>query len=703
MIQAEDDALDAMTYTERDPDIPVLAQYYAQTTADLGFYFDQCRRNYDDRRNLWSGKSWDLRKNSADAFPWVGASDQETHVVGERIDTHIALAMNALDRSHIKALASKMESMPRASTVSAFAKWMRSNYIRGFRTEHEKACNYGYEKGLMVSYVGWEKTERTFEQEFTLEQIREANPDIADAIETGDDDEALAEMLMQAFPKLRKSRAKKAIRQLREKGIATLVVSRSGPMDSRPFVKACAPDGEVFYPAYCMDPQRAPYVFWRQLYTAQEIERKVTNEGWDRDWADKMIENFRGVGVAELTFDTQYQNRVAGGYPRDISGNNELILVIHAYQRLVNDEDGSEGIYCTVFNPYWTGVEGEDCPAYAKMELMNGYDQYPFVTTRMSADNDRVYDLQAMPERLRGAQWQIKVERDSRIDRASLATCPPREGPAGRPPPEWGPGRYVPVRRRGEYGYAEIPRFDPGSIEIENTLAKMADRIVGLDPESPFTTIRQQFYVNKTLEHAAEVLKLAYTCFQRFGPDEVFFNVTGVPDPIQMENVQDDEFDLSITFDTLSTDPETMEARAKMMASAMQFDTAGRYDRGKFAEFLAYSIDPAFAQYILLPAEENQQKFIKAVTDDLTKIFSGIEVPAQPNGADFAMQIISGYAQQPDITQRLQSDEAFAARLQKYAEQYQFQQMQAQNATVGRIGTDPAQMGGVTTQGINQP
>jgi hypothetical protein len=100
--------------------------------------------------------------------------------------------------------------------------------------------------------------------------------------------------------------------------------------------------------------------------------------------------------------------------------------------------------------------------------------------------------------------------------------------------------------------------------------------------------------------------------------------------------------------------------------------------------------------------EENQQKLAKEVTNDLTKIFSGIEVPAQPNGAQFAMQMLQAYVQQPDIAQRAQSDGAFAARLQKYAEQYQFQLSQAQNAQIGRIGTAPAQVGGIQTQGMNQ-
>ena len=106
--------------------------------------------------------------------------------------------------------------------------------------------------------------------------------------------------------------------------------------------------------------------------------------------------------------------------------------------------------------------------------------------------------------------------------------------------------------------------------------------------------------------------------------------------------------------------------------------------------------------YVLQPAEEATAKVQKQVTDDLAKIYAGIEMPAQPNGAQIAMQMLQAYAQQPDVAQRAQSDEAFGQRLQKYAEQYQFQMQQAQNAQIGRIGTAPAEMGGIQTQGMNQ-
>jgi hypothetical protein len=138
----------------------------------------------------------------------------------------------------------------------------------------------------------------------------------------------------------------------------------------------------------------------------------------------------------------------------------------------------------------------------------------------------------------------------------------------------------------------------------------------------------------------------------------------------------------------------------KNIATLMQIDRNGRINVDKLLELLAAQINPFIADYVLQPAEEAQDKMLKDVSDDLSKIYAGIEMPARPNGAAFAMQLVQAYTQQPDVAQRLQGDEAFAARLQKYAQQYQMMQMQAQNAVTGRLGTSEANVSGVSTQNM---
>jgi hypothetical protein len=679
---------ESMIYAEDGPNVMALADAYDKCLIDLEEYFEACLRSYDDRRNLWAGKSDDLRKQGANAFPWQGASDIEVNVVGERIDAFVAILDQALQRSHIKAFPTSMASMPRASMVSGFLKWMRSSYIPNFRQQMELGANYLLEKGLMVSYVGWKREKRTYLQQVSIEEIAQVSPDLAELIVSGADDEMVFGMLQTAFPDLSSKRAKKAIMDLRKKGLAEVSVPRTS-VDC-PVVYSCAPDGEVLFPSYVTDPQRAPYVFWRTFLTSQELEKKVTSEGWDAGWVENAIERLRGKDSMYLDGE---KLKTIDRLP--ITDDNDLVMVVYGYQRLIDEEDGSEGIYCTVFHPTTEG--------FAKHELLNGYDDYPFVVTRLSNDQKRMYETQTFSDILRGAQMQIKTERDSRIDRASLATLPPLLHPAGRPPSDWGPGVRVPYRRLGEIQWGPPPPADNGSVEVEVSMTAQADRAVGLDMSNPISASRQQFVVSKFLDHVRDVLNMAWKLYQRMGPDEVFFQVTGNPNPqVMTKGSADENFSIVVNFDSQSNDPETAETQLKNMVSLVQLDRNGIMDVNKLLEFTASSINPIFADYVLQPAEEAQQKVQKNVTDDLAKIFAGIEVPAQPNGAQMAMQMIQAYVQQPDIMQRAQQDEAFGARLQKYMEQYQFQLQQMQNAEIGRIGTAPAQMGGMTTQGMEQ-
>ena len=94
----ETDNQEALIYVQDSPNVMALRDAYDRTTTDLNFYFNQCADAYDNRRNLWSGKSDDLRKNGSDAFPWKGASDQEAHVIDERINRYVSMFMSALRR-----------------------------------------------------------------------------------------------------------------------------------------------------------------------------------------------------------------------------------------------------------------------------------------------------------------------------------------------------------------------------------------------------------------------------------------------------------------------------------------------------------------------------------------------------------------------------------------------------------------------------
>ena len=686
-----DSISESLTYVGTEPDINTLRYAYDQTTVELESYFDLCRSSYDDRRNWWAGKSRDHRKHGADAFPWEGAADMEAHTIDERITRLVSLFMSSLNRSNVRAFPVESTDIPRSKVVSSFLKWMvSSGYIPRFKREMELGANYLLERGILMTYVGWQREDRKFLQRLDLNQIGQIAPELVGLIQEGKDDEDLVALLEATFPGVTKKRAKKALKELRKKGEAELPIVRR-QVDA-PDVKTLAPDGDFFFPPYVTDPQRAPYCFWRTYYTPQELENKVVTDGWDEDFVETMIEKYRGVSIDSI------EREQEGGRSTSLTDNayeaNELIEIVYGYQRLIDQEDGSEGIYCTVFHKQYS--EG-----YAKFELLNGYEDYPVVVTKLSEDSKRLYDTQTIPDILRGIQNQVKVERDSRIDRNSLATLPPILHPVGQAPTDWGPGRMIPYRRKGDLDFAPTPPSPTGSIEIEKTMEAQADRLCGLDESSQISQVRKQFLVDKFLQHSAEVLQMCYKCFQRFGPDSVFFRVTGSPDPVEFDKGNPDEnYDIMISYDVLNSDPETQEQKLQQLVQLTQLDRSGRINIDSLLDAAANNIDPVLADRILQPTEAAFEQVVNQVTDDLSKIFAGIEMPARPTGAQVAMQVIEQYVSQPDVASRLQSDESFRARIEKYVGQYTFQMQQSQNAQIGRVGTEPAQMGNIQTQGV---
>jgi hypothetical protein len=620
----------------------------------------------------------------------------EAHTIDERITRLVSLFMSSLSRANVRAFPVESGDIERSRVVSSFLKWMtNSGYIPRFKQEMELGANYLLERGLLITYVGWNREDRSYLQRLSLEQIGQIAPDLAEMIINESEDDMVVSQLQQAFNGVTVKRAKKALKSLRKTGFAELPVVRR-QVDA-PNIKTLAPDGDFFFPSYVTDPQRAPYCFWRTYYTAQELENKVLTDGWDEEFVDKVIENFRGVSINSV--EREQEGRRSITQTDDVYEAEELIEIVHGFQRLIDPEDGSEGIYETVFHK----LEDE---LYAKHELLNGYEDYPVVVTKFSEDSKRLYDTISVASLLRGIQNQVKIERDARIDRASISTLPPLMHPVGQAPTDWGPGRFVPYRRKDEIHFADTPKSVDlqGSIEIETTLQAQADRIMGLDEGNQISQVRKQFLVDKFLSHAAEVLRMAFRCFQRFGPDAIFFRVTGVPDPQEFSKGDPDEnFDIMVTYDVLNSDPDTQENKLKQMVQLISLDRNGRINTDILLDVLAGSVDPVLADAVLQPTEVAQDKVIKDVTDDLTKIHAGIEMPARPNGGQIAMQLIQQYTQQPDIAQRLQTDQGFAQRLQKYMAQYEFAQAQQVNATqYGQYGTSAAAVGDVQTQGMEQ-
>ena len=342
------------------PDVDYLQQAFNDTQNDLSEWLDRRQRDWNVRNCHWSNKSSDFRKHvpngtTGQVFPWDGSSDQEVRLADELIGCRVATCMNAVRRAHIVATPVESDDVDRASATSAFLRWLINTRIDDFYDQVELSLNHLFEKGMCVTYVYWDSRDQKQQQSIKLEEIAQAIPQIAEAIMDGSMDEELVALLNDQF-KVSKKKAKGMLRELREAGETTVPIVRQ--TINQPRIKALAPDEDVFFPAYTIDPQEAPYCFHVVHMTPQQLHSKVASEDWDEEWVEAAIaSNARGKDESG----NSWRLRDGMEFTKD---EDQTISVIYCYQKLL-DEDHVEGVYCTVF------ADGVGGGLYAKHSLLD--------------------------------------------------------------------------------------------------------------------------------------------------------------------------------------------------------------------------------------------------------------------------------------------------------------------------------------------
>jgi hypothetical protein len=676
-----------LLYVSKEPDINYLAETYRKTQADLGEWLDRRQQDYDVRNCMWSGKSDDFKKHSnlsstGDVFPWDGASDQEIRMVDNQINKCVAMVMNAVRQAHIVATPVESGDIERANVISMFLRWIINTKMEEFYDQLELGLNHFFEKGLMCHYVWYDSQDLKQQQTIRLDEIAQALPEIAEAIQDGSMDNELSSAIKDQF-KVSKRKAKSMLRELREQGTTTIPVTRQ--VVNRPRLKALAPDEDVFWPNYTIDPQEAPYVFHVLHMTPEQLRAKISSEGWDEEFVEKAME----LSQHSQRDDTLYNVRQMDEAIRD---DDETIRIVYCYQRLL-DEDDVPGIYCTILHP--------DVPdLYAKHELLDyAHGKYPFVITKYEQTSKRLYSSRSIPELGEPLQQVMKIETDSMIDRQSLATLPPLEHPLGRPPTKWGPGVRVPYRTPGEIRWADTPRFDGGNVEVRRYIQEMFDKYFGnFAPgvDQVESQNKQQAVINKVFNHLKYVFDQVWTLYQQYGPDAEFFRVTGMQDVQKFNKGRAGErFDFYLQFDVATQDPEQMLERVKAIAElAPALDRSGTLDTERLLQLAVGQIMPGASEKIMIPKETASQKAVEEERQTIAELVAGVPPNVRPQDShELKMQVFQQWLSQPDIQQKAQQDQALQERIQNYMQQRQMQIQQKQNAVIGRLGANPTQFG----------
>ena len=678
---------------EDKPDVDELKFEFERAKANLSTWMDRAEDAREVRFNEWAGKTGDGKKSGPEAFPWSGASDLDPNVINPLIDGDVATLTQALTKANLVAAPVESGDVASAKLVTEFLRW-RMGTMDELMRESSIGANYLLQNGVTFFGTYWKQEKARKFEPISLEQIAQQSPELAMAIEDPEMKEGVEEMFYPLFPKLKKRRVKKMLNELRKNGETEIPTEKV--VVNRPAVKAYELGRELIVDSNVIDLESARSIHCIHYYSPEALKQKV-NEGWDEAWIDEAIEK------AKDFYEERYSDS-AMHYDYGTSYGNQhyegLIRVVTTYRKELDEDDVP-----VVTKTCWTDEMDK-----AGFHEPVGYDEgrYPFVCITREHLNHRLLDSRGYPELLKSYELAVKTELDSRRDRASMSTMPPVEYQIGRRPERLGPGAQLGVRRRGEVGFMEIPRYSQASMEVEMQIRQLCNRITGraTGPDDAVeANVIKQHLVNCWLSGWKEVLKRVWCLDRTYSGPMIWFRVTNNEQGAQLILDETAElYDFNISWNSMNQDESKVIEKLDTVGKLMS-----QYDRQGVSRFDIYlrkvieAIDPNLANELIMPTQEATTKEIIETSNDIAKIASGQVVNA-PQGANSQLrlqvlqQYISGSDEIPatDVQERLQSDENFAKRLQTYAGQLEFQQQQQQNALIGQLGTAPGNVPGTS-------
>jgi hypothetical protein len=179
-------------------------------------------------------------------------------------------------------------------------------------------------------------------------------------------------------------------------------------------------------------------------------------------------------------------------------------------------------------------------------------------------------------------------------------------------------------------------------------------------------------------------------------PIEKWQQISGDPDfqlPIGSRDFIQNNLTLVLEFDARDLNLEYLEQKLQLINSVIvASDAAGVVDRAGLTKYALSALDPAMGSRLIQPQSQVTQQEIQSEQAACSQIVSGVDPPLYSGGqnAQLRLQVIQSTMQSPDYQHFLQSNPMAQQRMQSRVKNLQFQIQQQQNATIGKIGTNPS-------------
>lgn len=671
--------------------------------------------NEDTRFCRWPGQHPDGRKHQElllgeEVFPWDKASDVRIPLADEIINEIVAVEVVAFFRAILRAGAVEAGDLQASAYATKLLKWlMGTKQYKQLVREVELHSQYTHTYGWSVLHITWQqehllrlvKTTMAGLQEIAQQAAQQGNATLAALpvlIMDPDRDSDVVALLTGLIPHLTKKRAGKAIRDLRNTGVAQV------PMPylctNEPCIVALKPWEEIVLPNDCADIQKARVVFVKQWVSEVDLKAHIYTDGWNEEWVDQACKQ-KGV---YSTWNTMTAAQ-SGSTSQFVSGpqlqptSQKSIEIIHAYVRQL-DEDFVPGIYHTIFHQAVTkGKDGKEL--YAKHELLGyAHGKMPFVVRKRENWCRTITSSRGVPEIVSTWQRQIKVQEDALADNTSWSVLPPILVPVLMGSNYvFGPARKVEIDAPGrEPRFMDVTtRGTPVAFELLAVIEKRVDNYFGrLSEDVPpaRAQVKQQMTVQSNLLCWTEAFGQEFQLVQQYMPAEEVERVIGAPPPWanDPESIAK-SYDFILTFDVRELDTDYMQAKLTAIKDTIvPMDVAGRIDRSKLIELLLNSIDPALANLLIMDGGQASKQLRDKVKLDLAQMFLGNEAdyvemdPTASQQLQFGQELVQN---NPNYMEGLKKNQRFGELIQNWEKNLQQSVTQEQNKQVGRIGVKP--------------
>jgi hypothetical protein len=678
----------------KQPDVSKLIFDIDQADADGSQYQQRKVKNFNTRYCIWPGQTDDGRKHQSaygkKIFPFENAADTKVFLSETLIRERVIALVNSFFKARVQVQPVESMDIAKRNAAESVLKWLLFQHcLDDLRREIRLAAEMRETYGLAIMAVDWEQQTRVEIKTFTMEEammmLQESqDPNLQALLEVvldPEQEELAAQLMGEIIPELGTT-AK--VRAFREKG----EVEWEQPyiFSSKPVVRALEPWEDIIFPIQTDSIQRAPFVARRELLNEFEIRERAAMEGWDSEWVERAVKH-KGE-LKRIHLNIHRSDNFLFEQLRD------LIEVWHVYRKEHDERTGATKVTRTVIS--WNITDKA-----ALHELMPyQHADYPFVELPRERNTRPLLEARGIPEITQTAQEEVKIQRDSRVDRTSLSTLPMLKTPAARGKFDLilGPGVQIPERRPGEISWMAPPPFDQGSIEIEAAIRNDVDRYFGRMTEAVnpnLSMLHMQELVDSWLLDMKLVIAQILALAQQYMTQEEIARVTGNATPIA-EGAADirGKFDITAEFDARILDNEALSAKMSFIAQTLvPLDSFSVIDRANLIKYMLASVDQNLAELLVRDIGAATQSEIEDEQTAFAKIAAGTEPPLKEGGqnAQVRLQTLQQIIQSnPAVQQRYAQDEIFRKMIDARAQAFQFQLQQQQNAVIGRTGAQPA-------------